>query len=160
MKPHIEDKLWTKLSELPSRDVDNATASRIRDRSLAVLRGRQPSPGAHWTQRVERFWTDFVELPMTALIIIACSSWLLSEPIRGRLPNHAADHLGQGVELERLGHEGVRAPFNACGTKVDGLRCARHDDRNVDLPPPRRAAARYRRTPTFVRGHLPTHGGS
>jgi hypothetical protein len=104
MSAPIKDPVWTRISQIPRRDVDEATQARIRDRALAGLTSRVPARSLALAARIERIWTDFFELPMTALVIVACMAWLLQGTLApagdregARLPG------GQNVEASALG---------------------------------------------------------
>ena len=77
MSAPIKDPVWARISQISQCDVDEATQARIRDHALAALTSRVPSRSLALTDRIERIWTDFFELPMTALVIVACMAWLL-----------------------------------------------------------------------------------
>jgi hypothetical protein len=77
MSAPIKDPVWSRISQISRRDVDEATQARIRDRALAALTSGVPSRSLALAARIERIWTDFFELPMTALVIVACMAWLL-----------------------------------------------------------------------------------
>jgi hypothetical protein len=60
------------LARLPQLDVSPETAARIRDAALASPKA-DAAPG--WAVRFERFWTSFIELPSTALVVIVYLVW-------------------------------------------------------------------------------------
>jgi hypothetical protein len=105
MSAPIKDPVWTRISQIPRRDVDEATQARIRDRALAALTSGVPSRSLALAHRIERIWTDFFELPMTALVIVACMAWLLQGTLTpsgdregarlGRGQNSGASALGR-----------------------------------------------------------------
>jgi hypothetical protein len=87
MKAQVKDKIWARLSELAPRDVDGAASARIRERALAALCRRPPSSTEVIARRVERIWTDFVELPMVGGVIVAWLFWLMQGMTWGRFEN-------------------------------------------------------------------------
>ena len=84
------------LTRLPQLDVSAETAARIRHAALVSLRA-DSSPT--WAIRFERFWTSFVELPSTALVVIVYLVWAVqaasgtpreSQGVAMEAPNGAA----------------------------------------------------------------------
>jgi len=76
MKPQITDKIWLRLTKLSRHDVDDATAARIREHAVRVLKSRPPSQVAALARSVERIWSDFFELPLAGAVVVACLVWL------------------------------------------------------------------------------------
>ena len=92
MKDPIDDPLLRELGRLPRQDLDPAATERIRALGKAALQA--PPEQADWAERLEAIWTDFVELPMSAVVIAAYLVWAVN--------GVAAIHHLEGASVARV----------------------------------------------------------
>jgi hypothetical protein len=65
------------LARLPRLDVTAEAVARIRRAAMASLR-RESETAPSVGSRLERFWTRFIELPSTALVVLVYLVWAVN----------------------------------------------------------------------------------
>ena len=65
------------LARLPRLDVSAEVAARIRHAAMASLQ-RESEAAPSVGSRLERFWTRFIELPSTALVVLVYLVWAVN----------------------------------------------------------------------------------
>jgi hypothetical protein len=89
---------FDELAGLPSADVTPEAAARMRAAALARFAGRPTG--------FERLWTDFIELPATALVVAVHLIWAVhaaSAPAVATLPTLATRDSVQPLQPAKVG---------------------------------------------------------
>lgn len=86
-----DDPLMTELRALPREDVTPKALARIRAESISRIHGAATT---RFGRRVERFWTEFMELPASAMVVFAYLFWVVHT-----IPPSQAEHSAESAVL-------------------------------------------------------------